>query len=72
MYILSHMTKPEPSLMGKATIVMQVLLIAYTLLSINVNYIPPPTDLMFWTVAVLTIVSGLQYIYRGLQITNEK
>jgi cardiolipin synthase len=72
LYLSAHITKIEPSIIGKAAIASQLIIIAYTLLFINVNYIPPPAGLMFWTVAVLTIVSGLQYIYRGLKQTSEK
>lgn len=72
LYLSAHITKIEPSLIGKAAIASQLILIAYTLLSINVNYIQPPAGWMFWTVAVLTIVSGMQYIYRGLKQTSEK
>lgn len=67
LYLTSHITKIEPSLIGKAAIASQLVLIAYTLLSINMNYIPPAAGWMFWTVAVLTIVSGIQYIYKGLK-----
>lgn len=72
LYLTSHTTKIEPSLIGKAAIASQLILIAYTLLSINNLNIPLSYDWMLWTVAVLTIVSGLQYIYRGLKYTNEK
>ncbi|MDI6801077.1 MAG: CDP-alcohol phosphatidyltransferase family protein [Thermodesulfovibrionales bacterium] len=71
-YLTHHSTKVEPSLIGKAAIASQLILIAYTLLSINFANIPMPDDRMFWAVAILTIVSGLQYIYRGLKYTNEK
>lgn len=65
LYLSAHITKIEPSLIGKAAIASQLMLIAYTLLSINA-YISPAHSWMFWTVAVLTIVSGIQYIYKGL------
>lgn len=71
LYLTSHTTKIEPSLIGKAAIASQLILIAYTLLSINLN-IPPSYGWMLWTVAALTVVSGLQYIYRGLKQANER
>ncbi|GER93909.1 CDP-diacylglycerol--glycerol-3-phosphate 3-phosphatidyltransferase [hot springs metagenome] len=67
LYLSAHITKIEPSLIGKAAIASQLILIAYTLLFINMNNIPRPSDWMFVVVAVLTIVSGMQYIYRGLK-----
>ncbi len=72
LYLTSHSIKVEPSLIGKAAIASQLILIAYTLLSINFNNIPRPDNWMFWIVAVLTTVSGLQYIYRGLKQASEK
>lgn len=71
LYLTSHITKIEPSLIGKAAIASQLILIAYTLLSINLN-IPPSYGWMLWIVATLTVVSGLQYIYRGLKQANER
>lgn len=72
LYLTSHSIKVEPSLIGKAAIASQLILIAYTLLSINFNNIPRPDNWMFWIVALLTTTSGLQYIYSGLKYTNEK
>lgn len=72
LYLVYHVTKIEPSIIGKAAIASQLFLIAYTLLSINLNNVAQPGDWMLWTVAVLTITSGLQYIYRGLKHAGEK
>ena len=73
LYVLSHATKPEPSITGKATTVMQVLFIVYILLAVNFSdIIAPPAKWMFVSVAAITIISGLLYIYRGLQIAHEK
>lgn len=67
LYLSAHITKIEPSLIGKLAIASQLILIAYILLFINVNNIPRPSEEMFGVVAVLTIISGMQYIYRGLK-----
>lgn len=72
LYLVYHVTKVEPSLIGKAAIASQLLLIAYTLLSINFAAVQLPGGWMLWTVAVLTIVSGFQYIYRGLRHAGER
>lgn len=73
LYVLSHATKPEPSITGKATTVMQVLFIVYILLAVNFSdIVAPPAKWMFVSVAAITIISGLLYIYRGLQIAHEK
>lgn len=72
LYLVYHVTRVEPSIIGKAAIASQLFLIAYTLLSINVSRVDLPGDWMLWTVAALTIVSGFQYIYRGLKDAGEK
>lgn len=72
LYFALHKTNIGPSLMGKAAIASQFILVAYTLVSINFN-ISPPGNWALYVVACLTIVSGLQYIYRGLKDqANEK
>jgi cardiolipin synthase len=72
LYLTSHITRVAPTVIGKAAIASQLLLIAYILVAINVLSLPDEAP---WTamliVATLTIVSGLQYVYRGLT-QNEK
>ncbi len=72
LYLTTHKTKVEPSATGKAAIASQLIIIAYTLLAINIPNIPPVHDVMLYAVAILTITSGVQYIYRGLKNANEK
>jgi len=72
LYLIHNMTHVKPTFTGKTAIASQLLLIAYTLLSITVMGIPPSKNWMAWTVATLTIISGLHYIYRGLTQANEK
>jgi len=75
-YFVTHNPKVEPSIIGKATNALQFLLIGIMLLLINIkgescgaesSCIP-----MFFlvTVALLTALSGLHYIYKGLKIAN--
>lgn len=72
LYLLSRMTRVEPSVVGKAAIASQLVLIAYTLLAVNYPSVPLPGRGMAWIVALLTIFSGIQYIYRGLKDAGEK
>src|SRR5208337_1527666 len=65
LYLLYDITKVEPSRVGKAAIAGQLVLIAYTLFSRTFRSFPPPEDWTLIVVALLTIGSGLQYIYRG-------
>ncbi|MFO0752636.1 MAG: CDP-alcohol phosphatidyltransferase family protein [Thermodesulfovibrionales bacterium] len=72
LYLLSHLTRVEPSVVGKAAIASQLVLIAYTLLAVNYPRIPLPGSGAAWIVALLTIFSGVQYVYRGLKDAGAK
>jgi len=72
LYLLYDISKVEPSLTGKAAIAAQLVLIAYTLFSRTLRGVPPPEGWMLIIVALLTMLSGLQYIYRGLKQAGEK
>ncbi len=70
LYFVTHNLKVEPSIIGKAANAFQFLLIGLILLSINLKDISFIPVSFFITVAVLTAVSGLHYIYKGLQTAN--
>src|SRR5208283_3972754 len=72
LYLLYDITKVEPSFTGKAAIAAQLVLMAYTLASLTIRGLEPPQLWMLVAVALLTIVSGLQYIYRGLKQASDK
>jgi cardiolipin synthase len=67
LYFITHRTKIEPSMLGKAANASQLILLSYILLFINLDKIrlPDPYPLIIIT-ALLTVFSGLHYIYRGL------
>ncbi len=72
LYLLYDITRVVPSLIGKTAIATQLVLIAYTLFSRTFRGVPPPEVWMFIIVTLLTMISGLQYIYRGLRQSSEK
>ena len=72
LYLASHITTIAPSIIGKTAVASQLVLIAFILLSINMDNFIPPAGWMLWTVALLTIASGLQYVSRGIKQANEK
>lgn len=72
LYLVYDITKVKPTVTGKAAIASQSVLIAYVLLSINFSQVPSPPRWVFWTVAALTTMSGLQYIYGGLRQASER
>ncbi|NOZ24873.1 MAG: CDP-diacylglycerol--glycerol-3-phosphate 3-phosphatidyltransferase [Nitrospirae bacterium] len=67
LYLSAHRTKVEPTIIGKLANAFQLILLAYILLLLNLDghALPSPEPLMILT-AVLTVLSGLHYIYRGL------
>ncbi|NWF97937.1 MAG: CDP-diacylglycerol--glycerol-3-phosphate 3-phosphatidyltransferase [Nitrospirae bacterium] len=69
-YFTSGTAKVEPSIIGKATIWVQSLLIAYILININIPLVGGFTELFFILTACVTIISGLDYIYKGLKLTH--
>jgi cardiolipin synthase len=72
LYLVYNITRVEPTIIGKAAVAAQLLLIAYTLVAINYAGMPLPGNGVSLLVAFLTIVSGLQYVYRGLRSAGEK
>jgi cardiolipin synthase len=67
LYLIVGISKVDPSLLGKITIWIQSLLIAYVLLEINIPQLPDTPSVLLWATAAFTILSGLHYIYRGLK-----
>jgi cardiolipin synthase len=70
LYLTSDTSKVEPSLLGKITIWVQSLLIAYILLDINLKFLPDKPKPLLLATAGVTILSGLHYIYRGLHLSH--
>ncbi len=69
LYLIYGRSKVEPSALGKIAILMQSLLIAYVLLNIN-NFLPVIPRIFLSATAGITILSGLHYIYKGLNLTH--
>jgi cardiolipin synthase len=70
LYLITGTSRVEPSLLGKATIWLESIIIAYILIDINLLVLPdiPPSVLLI--TAGIIILSGLHYIYRGLKATH--
>ncbi len=72
LFFVTHNQKVEPNILGKATSTLQFLLIGGILLIQNINNSLSIPGGFFILVAVLTSVSGIQYIYEGLKIANSE
>lgn len=70
LYLITDTARVKPTVLGKATIWMQSILIAYVLIDINLLFLPDMPRPLLWITAGLTILSGLHYIYRGLRLTH--
>jgi cardiolipin synthase len=70
LYFVAGTSRVEPSILGKTTMWLQSLLMAYILIEINWPVLPDIPRLFLMATAGITILSGLQYIYRGLKITR--
>jgi cardiolipin synthase len=70
-YLVSGTAKVEPSLLGRATIWVQSVFIAYVLM--NMTFLSLPAvykPVLQWITAGITIISGLHYVYRGLKLSR--
>ncbi len=66
------LSKVSPTMAGKTAIALEMVLISYVLFWLNFPAMPEPAGWMFVVVAGLSVVSGLHYIYRGIQQSCEK
>ncbi|MBI4691383.1 MAG: CDP-alcohol phosphatidyltransferase family protein [Nitrospirae bacterium] len=69
-YLITHTSKVEPTITGKTAIAMQLILLCYVLLDVNIASLPDIHTVLIWITAVVTIISGLHYIYRGFKLTH--
>jgi cardiolipin synthase len=70
LYMVTNTSKVEPVLFGKVAIASQLLILAYVLLRKNYASLPSVHNLFFALSALITAISGLQYIYKGFKLTN--
>ena len=70
LYIITDTLKVEPVFLGKVAIALELIILAYVLLYINMITLPPVHDIFFAISAAITAISGFQYIYKGFKLTN--
>ena len=66
-YIVTHTSKIDTTAAGKAAIALQLVLIGYVLVTLNVPSVPDIRSSLVALASFFTIISGLHYIYRGLR-----
>ncbi|MBU1206471.1 MAG: CDP-alcohol phosphatidyltransferase family protein [Proteobacteria bacterium] len=72
LFITSHSLKIQPSLASKLTTAFQLCTVIYSLFSKYSSSLPLLMDFLIWGTAFLTIISGLQYVGRGIKIFNQE
>ncbi|MDO9533025.1 MAG: CDP-diacylglycerol--glycerol-3-phosphate 3-phosphatidyltransferase [Deltaproteobacteria bacterium] len=60
----------RPSLAGKWTTTFQLTTVGFVLLSKIWAFPPLVLPVFFWVTGALTVISGMQYFYRGIKQTN--
>ena len=70
LYVVTGKPNVESSSLGRATIWVQSVFVAYVLLNLNFFPLLSIYPAFQWITAGFTIISGLQYIYRGLKQTH--
>lgn len=66
MYMIFETKSVQPSNIGKLAIAVQMIMAGYVLLEKTLSFTSTLFQPLLWITAILTIISGLQYIYRGL------
>jgi cardiolipin synthase len=60
----------RPSPAGKWTTTFQLITVGFVLLNKIWTFPPLVLPVFFWVTGILTIISGMQYFYRGIKQTN--
>jgi cardiolipin synthase len=70
-YFAGHEFKARPSISGKITTVLQLIVVALSLVLKNIGAETMLMTVLIWTTAVFTIASGIQYVSRGTKIVGK-
>lgn len=67
-FLVQERLKVQPSLVGKLNTIFQLVTVGVVLLSLHDSQLVPSwlDDFLIYATVLTTVVSGLQYIYRGL------
>jgi cardiolipin synthase len=71
LFLTSHTLEIRPSLASKLTTTLQFCTIVFTLVSRYAFQVPFLIDFLIWGTAGATVISGLQYIGKGIRIFNQ-
>ena len=71
-YILKERQVISPTLIGKSTTMIQMLTIFFVLMNLWAGHLSKIVCFFIWISALLTIISGLEYIFVGSRIPDRK
>lgn len=69
-YFLGYDLKARPSIIGKVTTVLQLLVVIISLVLNAFGIEMAWMQILHWTTAVFTLTSGIQYVVRGIKIVG--
>lgn len=70
LYFLTNHLTIEPTMMGKLSNALQFILVGLALVTLNLDNEIPVPELFLILVALVTSVSGLHYVYRGMKVAT--
>ncbi len=70
-YFTGHQFTARPSLIGKATTALQLIVVTLSLVLKNFGTEMGLMTVLHWTTAVFTLASGIQYVVRGTRIVGQ-
>lgn len=68
--LMGHKLSIQPSIIGKATTVLQLSVVTLTMIVITYGKGWGLLPALYWTTAAVTVVSGAQYVMRGMRIAG--
>ena len=71
-YLIYRTLAVKPLLLGKVAIFFQFTTILFSLARINYDFMPDLLTPLVWLTAGFTVMSGLQYVHRGLSAGKSK
>ncbi len=69
-YVMTHTLKIQPSLIGKLTTLMQLIVVTLSLVLMNYGAEMGIMTVLQWATAGVTIASGMQYVLRGIKMVG--
>ncbi len=70
-YVMTHSLKIEPSLTGKLTTVLQLIVVTLSLVLMSYGTRLSLMTVLQWATAGVTIISGAQYVLRGIKMVGQ-